>query len=261
MVGGNPSWSLDLDTLSPLPTKTWYLLSVMGPRYPNPPSPPDMGTLYPTTPLLLASCSHHSRPVQTCSLDDPPPSALPSSGGHRNAQWAIVALLYFGTGAQEVVRERWEATVWEILRFSYSKRASTLWQHCDDARHHVLIESNGVTRKRVVTPLCNNSIVFNESSIASVIAALTLTLSVNVTSLWTVSFASFYMESSVYAVFTVFGRFHTRLVERAPPQPGPPSGSPWRSSGATRVTSCCPTARRRRSCQPRWIFRVESRVL
>ena len=63
-------------------------------------------------------------------------------------------------------------------------------QYCDDARDPVLIESNGVIRKWVATPFWSNSIVFNESSIASVIAVLTLALSVNGT-LWTISFTTF----------------------------------------------------------------------
>ena len=46
-----------------------------------------------------------------------------------------------------------------------------------------VIENSGVTPKWVPTPFCNpfwsHSIVFNQSSIASVIAALMLTLSVN----------------------------------------------------------------------------------
>ena len=46
-----------------------------------------------------------------------------------------------------------------------------------------VIEHNGVTPKWVPTPFCNpfwsDSIVFNQSSIASVIAALMLTLGVN----------------------------------------------------------------------------------
>ena len=41
------------------------------------------------------------------------------------------------------------------------------------------MENNGGTLKWVVTLFWNNSIVFNESSIASIITALTLTLNVN----------------------------------------------------------------------------------
>ena len=49
-------------------------------------------------------------------------------------------------------------------------------QHCDDARNTTLNKNNGFAPKWVATP---DSIVFNKSSIASVIAALRMTLGVN----------------------------------------------------------------------------------
>ena len=54
-----------------------------------------------------------------------------------------------------------------------------LWQLCDDASNTVLIENNAVAPELVLQPISSNSIVFNEKSITSVIAALTLTLGVN----------------------------------------------------------------------------------
>ena len=54
-----------------------------------------------------------------------------------------------------------------------------LRQLSNDASNIVLIENNGATRKWVVTPIWSNYIVFNENSIASVIAALMLTLGIN----------------------------------------------------------------------------------
>ena len=47
-----------------------------------------------------------------------------------------------------------------------------LWQLCDDASDTVLIENNGVARKWVAIPFWSNSVVFNDSSITSVIAEL-----------------------------------------------------------------------------------------
>ena len=52
-------------------------------------------------------------------------------------------------------------------------------QHCDDASDTVVIENNGVATKWVATPFPSDSFVFNENRIASVIAVLTMTLSVN----------------------------------------------------------------------------------
>ena len=60
-------------------------------RYPftpiPPPHPPNirLGNL----PLLLTFGGHHWRPVQTCSLEDLPPTlVLTSSGCHRNGRYA-----------------------------------------------------------------------------------------------------------------------------------------------------------------------------
>ena len=51
---------------------------------------------------------------------------------------------------------------------------------CDYAGNIAMIENNGVAPNRDCNPLCSDCIVFNESSIASVIiAALAMTLSVN----------------------------------------------------------------------------------
>ena len=57
--------------------------------------------------------------------------------------------------------------------------ASMLRQRCDDASSTVLIENSQITWKWVAAPIWRYSIVFNENSIASIIAALTLTLGVN----------------------------------------------------------------------------------
>ena len=65
--------------------------------------------------------------------------------------------------------------VWS-LRPIYTKHQQQLW---DDTTDTVLIEYNGVTRKWVAIPIWSNSIVFNENSIASIIAALSLTLGVD----------------------------------------------------------------------------------
>ena len=41
-------------------------------------------------PLLLTSGGHHWIPVQTCSLEDPPPLLLTSRDGHRNTYgWQV----------------------------------------------------------------------------------------------------------------------------------------------------------------------------
>ena len=47
---------------------------------------------------------------------------------------------------------------------------STLRQLCDDASDTVLVEHNGVTLDWGCNPFSSNSIVFNENSIASVVA-------------------------------------------------------------------------------------------
>ena len=47
-----------------------------------------------------------------------------------------------------------------------------LQQLCYDASDTVLIENNGVARKWVATPFWSYSIVFNENTIASIIAEL-----------------------------------------------------------------------------------------
>ena len=52
----------------------------------------------------------------------------------------------------------------------YTKRQS---QCCDNASSAVLIENNGVALKWVATPMYSDSIVFSDSSIVSIIAALT----------------------------------------------------------------------------------------
>ena len=61
---------------------------------------------------------------------------------------------------------------------------SMLRQLCDGASNTVLIENNDVTRKWVAIPFWSDSIIFNDSSITSIIArvvaAWTLTLGVNV---------------------------------------------------------------------------------
>ena len=56
---------------------------------------------------------------------------------------------------------------------------SILQQLCDDASDTVLIENYGVTSDGVCNPFSSDSIVFNENSIASIIAALMPTLGVN----------------------------------------------------------------------------------
>ena len=57
--------------------------------------------------------------------------------------------------------------------------ASMLRQLCDDASDTVLIENNRVLSEQGCNPISSDSIVFNENSIASIVAALTLTLGVN----------------------------------------------------------------------------------
>ena len=52
-------------------------------------------------------------------------------------------------------------------------------QHCDDTRDTALIENKGVTPERVATHIWGNPILFNRSSIASIVTALKLTLSVS----------------------------------------------------------------------------------
>ena len=49
---------------------------------------------------------------------------------------------------------------------------SMLQQLCDDASNTVLTENNGVAWRWVATPFWSDSIVFNENSIASIIAEL-----------------------------------------------------------------------------------------
>ena len=51
-------------------------------------------------------------------------------------------------------------------------------QHCDDACDSVLIAKSGVTPEWGCNLFSSNSIVFNENRIASVIAALMLTLGI-----------------------------------------------------------------------------------
>ena len=50
--------------------------------------------------------------------------------------------------------------------------ASVLWQFYYDASHTVRIKNNGFAWKWVVTPFWSDCIVFNENTIASVIAEL-----------------------------------------------------------------------------------------
>ena len=49
---------------------------------------------------------------------------------------------------------------------------STLWQLCNDASDSVLIENNGVVLEWGCIPLLNDSIVFNENRITSIITEL-----------------------------------------------------------------------------------------
>ena len=58
----------------------------------------------------------------------------------------------------------------------YTKRQR---QCCDDACDSVLTENNGVAPEWSCNPFSSNSTVFNDNSMTSVIAALTLTLGVN----------------------------------------------------------------------------------
>ena len=58
----------------------------------------------------------------------------------------------------------------------YTKRQC---QCCDDTCDSVLIENSRVAPEWVCNPFSSDSTVFNENGIASVIAALTLTLGVN----------------------------------------------------------------------------------
>ena len=62
---------------------------------------------------------------------------------------------------------------------SHQASESTLRQCCDKFSDTTAIKNNGVTSKWVITLFWSNSIVFNESSITSTIAALMLTLHVN----------------------------------------------------------------------------------
>ena len=55
---------------------------------------------------------------------------------------------------------------------------SMLQQLCDNTSNTVLIENNGAAPDWRYNPFWSDSIVFNESSIASVVVALTLTLGV-----------------------------------------------------------------------------------
>ena len=57
--------------------------------------------------------------------------------------------------------------------------ASMLQQLCDDAYNSVVNENNGVTPELDCNRFSNDSTDFNENKIASVTAALTLTLGVN----------------------------------------------------------------------------------
>ena len=54
-----------------------------------------------------------------------------------------------------------------------------LQQLCDDTSDTVVIENNGVTPEWGCNPFSCDSIIFNENSITSVIAALTLMLGVD----------------------------------------------------------------------------------
>ena len=63
--------------------------------------------------------------------------------------------------------------------YLHQASASTLRQLCDGISDTVLIENNGVTPEWGCNPFWMDCIVFNQSSIASVIAVLMLTLSVN----------------------------------------------------------------------------------
>ena len=56
---------------------------------------------------------------------------------------------------------------------------STLRQLCDDVSDTALIQNNGIAPDWGCNRFLSDSIVFNENRIASFIAALTLTLSVN----------------------------------------------------------------------------------
>ena len=57
--------------------------------------------------------------------------------------------------------------------------ASMLWQLCHNASDYNFIENSEFTWKWVATPIWSYSIVFNENSIGTVIAALILTLGVD----------------------------------------------------------------------------------
>ena len=85
--------------------------------------------------------------------------------------------------------------------------ASTLRQHYDDASDIVLIVNNGFTPKWVATLFWSGSIVFNQSSIASIITVLTLMLSVHgpLNGVINLSYVTIYFGSLV-TVFLFFGR-------------------------------------------------------
>ena len=66
-----------------------------------------------------------------------------------------------------------------VMAHMHRVSTSTLRQLCHDTSNSVLIEKNGVTPECGGNPFSINYTVFNENIIASVIVALTLTLSVN----------------------------------------------------------------------------------
>ena len=77
-------------------------------------------------------------------------------------------------------RQRLSAEPSPLLKVClHQASASTLRQLCDDTSNSVLIENNGVALEWSYKPFSSDSIVFIENSIASIIAALTLTLGVN----------------------------------------------------------------------------------
>ena len=81
----------------------------------------------------------------------------------------------------------WEGP-WSKQRWGFKYTSGIYWgpvytkrqhQRCDDACDFVLIENSGVASKWVANLFWSDFIVFNENRIASIIAALTLTLGVN----------------------------------------------------------------------------------
>ena len=73
----------------------------------------------------------------------------------------------------------WKMTSATVRAHLHQASASTLQQLCDDACNSVVNENNGVTPEWDSNQSSNDSTDFNENRIVSVIAALTLTLSVN----------------------------------------------------------------------------------